>query len=61
MKTIHRTRIAPLTRNLAGLWLVSKLRQQATESGVQRAAINARKQGIPCELALSILRTVRQA
>ena len=61
MKTTNSTRIAPLTRNLAGLWLVSKLRQQAAESGVFQAARNAKKQGVPLELALSILRAVRQA
>lgn len=55
MHTINQTRIAPLTRNLAGLWLVSKLRQQKHVSGTYVAARNAREQGLPLELALSIL------
>lgn len=39
----------------AGQWLVAKARRQATESGVQTAARNLRKQGVPLELALRIL------
>lgn len=39
----------------AGLWLVCKTRRQAAESGVQVAARNLRKQGVPLELALLIL------
>ena len=45
----------------AGAWLYVKARRQAREMGVQQAAKNLRKQGAPLELALSILRTVRQA
>lgn len=39
----------------AGLWLARKAAQQAKEQGVQRAALNLRKQGVPLELALMIL------
>lgn len=39
----------------AGTWLARKARQQAKEQGVQRAAMNLRKQGVPLELALLIL------
>jgi hypothetical protein len=45
----------------AGAWLYVKARRQARELGVHQAARNLRKQGAPIELALSILRTVRQA
>jgi hypothetical protein len=56
MHTITTTRTPALTRNLAGLWLVEKLRQQARTNGTQAAARYARKTlGLPLELALSIL------
>jgi hypothetical protein len=45
----------------AGCWLYVKARRQARESGVRHAANLLKKQGVPLELALSILRTVRQA
>ena len=45
----------------AGAWLYVKARRQAREQGVQQAAKNLRKQGAPIELALQLLRTVRQA
>ena len=45
----------------AGAWLYVKVRRQAREQGVQQAAENLRKQGAPIELALQLLRTVRQA
>lgn len=38
-----------------GRWLASKARQQAIDVGVQQAARNLRKQGVPLELALLIL------
>jgi ribosomal protein S11 len=41
---------------LAGMFLVSKARQQAAEYGTQQAARNLRKQGMPIETALAILR-----
>ena len=39
----------------AGMWLAMKARKQASMIGVQRAAVNLRKQGVPIELALEIL------
>jgi hypothetical protein len=58
------TTITPSTRadstaravRLAGMYLVSKLRQQARDSGTYRAALNARKQGVPLSVALACLR-----
>lgn len=41
--------------NAAGLWLARKARRNAEEAGVQQAARNLRKQGVPIELALAIL------
>lgn len=38
-----------------GQWLVAKARRQAAAQGVQPAARNLRKQGLPLELALAIL------
>lgn len=40
----------------AGVWLVRKARAQAAQSGTYAAARNLKKQGIPLELALAILR-----
>lgn len=39
----------------AGRWLADKARKQAATLGVQQAARNLRKQGVPIELALAIL------
>ena len=39
----------------AGRWLVTKYRTQAAAFGVQQAARNMRKQGVPIELALLVL------
>lgn len=44
-----------MTMYRAGQWLASKARRQASTLGVQRAAANLRKQGVPIELALEIL------
>ena len=41
----------------AGYWLVDKARLQARVLGTQQAARNLRKQGVPLEIALSILGT----
>ena len=41
---------------LAGMYLVSKARQQARDSGTYRAALNLRKSGCPINVALSILK-----
>jgi hypothetical protein len=38
-----------------GHWLAKKYRAQAKEHGVQHAARNCRKQGLPIELALAVL------
>lgn len=38
-----------------GLWLADKYSTQAAESGVERAARNLRKQGVPLQIALLIL------
>lgn len=40
---------------LAGMFLVSKARQQARDSSVQQAAKNLRRQGVPIEVALAVL------
>ena len=45
----------------AGTWLYIKTRRQARTLGVYRAAANLRKQGAPLELALALLKTVRQS
>lgn len=39
----------------AGQWFVAKARRQADQHGVQAAARNLRKQGVPVELALLVL------
>jgi hypothetical protein len=44
----------------AGAWLWVKYRRQARALGVHKAALNLRTQGAPLELALQLLRTVRQ-
>lgn len=38
-----------------GLYVVSKYRRQANQKGVQAAARNMRKQGLPLDLALLVL------
>jgi len=38
-----------------GAWLADKAQQQATTAGIQQAARNLRKQGMPVELALLVL------
>ena len=43
----------------AGLWFYRKALKQAREHGVQPAARNLRKQGVPLALALLMLRRVR--
>jgi hypothetical protein len=45
-----------LTVHRAGMWLVTKARQQQATLGTYRAACNLRKQGASLELALAILR-----
>jgi hypothetical protein len=40
---------------IVGLWLIGKYSLQAHESGVERAARNLRKQGVPLQVALQIL------
>lgn len=40
---------------LLGYWLADKAREQAQERGVQHAARNLRKQGVPLHLAVAIL------
>ncbi len=42
----------------AGMWLVCKARRHAREKGVAQAAANLRKQGVPFELARTILRGI---
>ena len=42
---------------LNGLWFVNKWRTRASEIGVQAAARLMRKQGVPCDVAVSILAT----
>jgi hypothetical protein len=45
---------------LVGHWLIHKARKQASALGTYAAARNLRKQGLPIELALSILRVRQQ-
>ena len=39
----------------AGWWFTLKYHAQAAEVGVQQAARNMRKQGVPIEVALAVL------
>ena len=39
----------------AGNWLCHKYRRQAEDQGVQHAARNMRKQGVPLDVALAVL------
>ena len=39
----------------AGWWFAHKYQAQAAEVGVQQAARNMRKQGVPIEVALAVL------
>lgn len=43
------------TTGTVGAWFIAKWRQRCTESGVQIAAMQMRKQGIPLEVALCVL------
>ena len=49
-----------MNASLIGRWLICKARRQARESGIQQAAANLRKQGVPLPLALLILTTPRR-
>ena len=44
-----------MTSIAAGDWLITKARRQAVQQGVQSAATNLRKQGVPLDLARRIL------
>jgi len=44
-------------RELAGVWLTNSYREKAAERGVYAVAKQMRKQGIPCDIAVSILAT----
>lgn len=50
-----------MTYLLAGHWLVTKYRALAATVGVQQAARNMRKQGVPIEVALVVLTGRRDA
>lgn len=43
--------------NSAGSWFVTHYRKRAQEVGVQAAARQLRKQGVPCEVTVAILAT----
>lgn len=49
--------IAKQRRNTACQWFATKWRTRAAEIGVQGAARLMRKQGVPCDVAVSILAT----
>lgn len=40
---------------VAGSWIVNKLRRQQREVGTYQAARNAKKQGVPIEVAVAAL------
>jgi hypothetical protein len=44
-----------IVTELAGRWLVNKVRRQAQESGIRQAAANLKKQGAPFGLAYRLL------
>lgn len=50
-----------MTRRLSlhaiGYWLATKCRRQAAEVGVYQVARNLRKQGVPLDVALTLLST----
>ena len=43
-------------RSAAGVWLMNKFAEQCMVSGVQQAARNLRKQGVPLHIALMMVR-----
>jgi hypothetical protein len=53
----NRTALDRQRRVTAAHWFVDHYRQRAKESGVQAAARQMRKQGVPVEVAISILAT----
>ncbi len=52
----HRATATARAVRLAGMFLVSKARQQARDTSVQQAAKNLRRQGVPLHVSLQILR-----
>ena len=45
-------------RSCAGVWLMDKFTAQCQVSGVQQAARNLRKQGVPLHVALMMVRGI---
>lgn len=56
IRVAERAEAEVLARRAGGLWLLSKWRSWVAAHGVRQAAKNARKRGIPVELALQLLR-----